>query len=679
MKIQCPYCGTGCGIEVEKNRIKPIKDALCKRGMDFLKPLSKDRLITPLYRPNKSEDFISISWETAFRILKQKLSGLTPEEIYFYISAQILTEEMYLFNKLAKGFLKTNNIDANSRLCVATPPVVYQKAFGSPATPCSYECLENASLIVIVGHNPASNHPVLFRKIANLKRKKGVKVIVIDPYKSETTKIADMHIQLNPATDVVFFNAVARNILIRNLEDREFIERYTENFEEFAKDILSLSREEYHLKNASKICGVKEEEIEKFATEWVKAKSVVSTFAMGINQSVIATQKGLSLINLHLLTGKLGKGRGCPFSITGQPNAMGGREVGYFTGKLPSFRSLYNERDRKEVEAVWNTSLDETAKMKELTIVEAIDEILRGKIKFLWVVGTNPAVSLPNLEKVHKALEEVFLVVSEAYLTDTAKFANLILPAKLVGEKEGTMTNSERVVSACEVVVSPPPNTKSEFEVLIELAQRLGFGKEFSYSSPTEVFEEIKLLTKGRECEYRGRNFERYGDAFLYSDMKFPTESSKAKFNKVSLYIPPKPVKREEFVLITLHLIKVWNTLSKTEKVQEIPPPVALMNEEDAKMLGIKEGEEIEITNPNLNTKIRRKVKFADIKRGCIGVYFNHGYKYTETPANLVVEDKIDPYSKQPDYKFNLVEIKRLKKKNEFLGKLLVPLARKQL
>jgi ferredoxin-nitrate reductase len=697
--FQCPYCGVGCGLitnlgeekykdlfkdEVIPSQIKvrgnpdhPANRGLvCLKGVTLPQTFDKNRLTTPLYRESINEPFKEISWKEAYQILVEKLKKLSPEEIYFYISGQLTTEDSYVINKFAKGFLKTNNIDANSRLCMASAVVAYKMAFGSDGPPCCYEDLEDADVFLFIGSNAAEAHPVLFNRIQRT-RKPDTVVVTVDPYYNDTAKKSDVHIKINAGTDTVLLNSVLYLLHQWGRIDKNFIERYTENFDQALEEA-----KKYPPEVAAKICGIPKRDIELLAYLFANAKKLISFWAMGLNQSVNAVMKNLALINLHLATGRLGD-RGCPFSLTGQPNAMGGREVGYLTNGLPGYRDVRNEEERKEVEHFWG--LEGIKPTPGPVITEAIDLILEGKIKLLWVVATNPAITLPNLKKVWKALEKVFLVVNEAYAdSDTLKFANLVFPAQIVPEKEGIMTATDRTLTYIHQNAQPPKNTKPDWLIFTEVANLMGGEKYFPYKDRKDIFEEYKKLTKGRLCDIS--TFEekdlpkRWGAKHLYKTpeggFKFKTPGGKAKFHPTPFEIAEIDkeqlkekglegiLDKDEFILINGRIKNQWHTMTKTGKVdsllkQELPPFV-IIHPKDAFELGIEEMDIVKISDGE--NEIYRVALLRNIKRKHIFTYFGYPLWYTDTPTNLVVADRVDPYSKEPDLKFRRVRVSLHKK-----------------
>ena len=471
---------------------------------------------------------------------------------------------------------------------------------------------------------------------------------------TETARKSDVFIQIRAGTDTAFLNSVLYVLHREGWVDFEFVERYTEGFEKALEQAESFPPEV-----ASSICEVREEEIYLVAEAFAKSKKLISFWCQGLNQSVNGTMKNLALINLHLATGRL-NGRGCPFSITGQPNAMGGREVGYLSNGLPGYRDVRNPEDREFMENFWGVKGIKPDPGP--TITEAIDLILEDRIKLLWVVCTNPAVSLPRLDRVYKALEKVFLVVQDAYWNDTCEFANLVLPAAQLGEKEGVMTGSDRTVTFCERFSEPYGESKPDWLIFTELARRMGAGKLFPYRSSEDIFEEFKLSTRGRICDMSDLTYEklpaRWGRRWLYEDLRFPTESGRARFHPARFEIASE---EGEFLLTTGRLKDQWHTMTRTGKSPQLLkgeiPPFILMNPEDARELGVEEGDEVALLKDG--HEVVRVVRFANIKRGHIFAPFGYPKEFGE-PLNLLLSDRVDPYSKEPDLKYSGVSVRVL-------------------
>ncbi|WP_457612295.1 molybdopterin oxidoreductase family protein [Methanocaldococcus sp.] len=645
-RVQCPFCGVGCGLIVEGNKVRgdkghiATKGSMCIKAKYLPKIIENNRLKNILYRENKKKEFKKIDWDEAYNILVDYLKSLDPDEIYFYVSGQLLTEDIYVINKFVKGFLGSNNIDSNSRLCVSTAAVAYKLAFGSDGVPGCYDDIDDSDCFIFVGSNAAWCHPGIFGRVLKAKGE----IVAIDPRYTDTAKYGKW-IPIKPGTDTALFNGILNILYENDWIDWEFVNKYTEGFNEAIEEA-----KKYTPKKVAEICDVEEEDIYYLAELYHKKKKVITFWSMGVNQSTNGVMKALSIINVHLATGRLND-RGCPFSLTGQSNAMGGREVGYLSHGLPGFRDVRNKEDREFIEKIWGYKIKDKP---GYSIVEAIDKILDGEIKFLWIVGTNPAISFPNLNKFYKALENVFVVVQDAYYSDTINMANLALPVATFGEREGVMTGGDRTVTYCQKFRD---GGKEDWRVFTELAKRMG-AKGFDYSSAREIFEEYKKLTKGRVCDISNFSYEdltkRWGEKHLYKDLKFP--SGKAKFVR-TIYKEPD----DGFgglIATTGRLKKQWHTMTRTaikELLRGEDEPYALISEELAKKIGVKDGDLIKIKSKR--GEIIRKIKIGKIREDTLFIPFGYNYKLTNTPTNLITNDKFDPLSKEPELKFSKVEL----------------------
>jgi len=674
-KAQCPYCGVGCGLEIfkdKKGRIKirgdkshpATKGDLCLKPIPYPKVMDIGRVPSPLYRENKKDQFRQISWEEAVRIIAEKLKENRPDENYFYISGQLTTEDSYVINKFVKGFVKTNNIDANSRLCMASAVMGYKLSFGSDGPPASYEDIDDADGFVFAGSNASWTHPVLFKRVLNRKKEyPEAKIVVIDPVYTATAEKSDLWIDIRPGTDTVLFNSVLYLLHKKGWIDQDFIKNHTEGFDEALKEA-----EKYPPEVASKICGIKEAKIYRLTEIYAFSKKVLSFWTMGFNQSSNGTMKNLSLINVHLATGRINE-RGSPFSLTGQPNAMGGREVGYLVNGLPGYRDVRNKEDRLFMERFWNIPEGSIREKPGLTVVEAVEPMINGDIKLVWIVCTNPAVTMPNLNRFWKALRNSFVIVQDAYLTDTVDYANLVLPATQWGEKEGVMTGSDRTITHNKPFASPPSQCKHDWEIFCMVAKQLGWGDSFSYTSPEEIFNEYKKTTEGRLCDISDWSYadlpKKWGGKWLYPDKKFSTPSGKAKFNPA---VYEEPADKTEYpysiALTTGRTKKQWHTMTRTGKAHELlrgeAEPFILLNEEDAFELGIFDNDYINVRSTR--GQIYVKAKLGKIKRGVAFSPFGYGKIY-HFPTNILVSDTLDPISKEPELKFSAIFIKPKKKR----------------
>jgi len=672
---QCPYCGVGCGLEIfrdKKGRIKirgdkshpATKGDICLKPIPYPKVMDIGRVPSPLYRENKKDQFKKISWKEAFEIIASQLKKNDPDQNYFYISGQLTTEDSYVINKFVKGFVKTNNIDANSRLCMASAVMGYKMSFGSDGPPGSYEDIDDADAFIFAGSNAAWTHPVLFKRVLNRKKQHPeAKIVVIDPVFTATAEKSDLWIDIKPGTDTVLFNSVLYVLNKKGWIDYSFVGRYTEGFTEALKEA-----EKYPPEKASKICGIKESLIYKLSEIYAFSKKVISFWTMGFNQSSNGTMKNISLINIHLSTGRINE-KGCPFSLTGQPNAMGGREVGYLVNGLPGYRDVRDQQDRVFMENFWKIPEGSIKDKPGLTIVEAVDSMIEGKIKLLWIVCTNPAVTMPNLNKFWRALRNTFVIVQDAYLTDSVDYANLVLPATQWGEKEGVMTGSDRTVTYNRPFSDPPPQCKHDWEIFCEVAKEMGWGEAFNYKSSQEIFNEYKKTTEGRLCDISKWDYKdlpkQWGGKWLYKDKKFPTPSGKARFNP-AVYTPPSDKIEYPYsiVLTTGRTKKQWHTMTRTGKAIELlrgeSEPFIMLNEEDALDLGVFDNDYINLRS--VRGQIYIKAKIGKIKRGVAFAPFGYGKIY-HFPTNILVSDAFDPISKEPELKFSSIYIKAKKRR----------------
>ncbi|WP_111708767.1 nitrate reductase [Lutibacter citreus] len=699
-KTICSYCGVGCGILVNQNSNGKIsvegdpdypvnKGMLCSKGMNlnYVAQETSDRILYPEMRWSKNHPMQRVSWDDAFTraasVFKSIIDKHGPDSVGFYVSGQCLTEEYYLINKLTKGFLGTNNVDTNSRLCMSSAVVGYKKSLGDDMVPISYEDIELADTFLIAGANPAWCHPILFRRLEKHKLENpNVKVIVVDPRKTQTSSIADLHLQIKPGTDVVLYNAIARRLFEKNRINKSFIQNHTDGIDKLKELVYQTS-----YRDAAKICGIEISEIKKAANYIGKASSFINMWTMGLNQSVIGVDKNVSLINLSLITGQIGKPGSGPFSLTGQPNAMGGREVGGMANLLAAHKNLQSEQDRKDVANFWGSN--PISPNPGLTATEMFDALDTGKLKAIWIICTNPVVSLPDAKKVERALEKAnFVVVQEiSHNSETTKYADLLLPAAGWIEKDGTMTNSERRISYLPKVIDAPGEALPDVEILWKFAQKMNF-QGFEYENSGEVYEEHCALTKGTNMDISGLSHKRLieegsfqwpvphkthpGTPRLFEDKLFETPNKKAQINTPQHILNQSEKISEEFpfILTTGRIRDQWHTRTKTGKVNRltthIPSPYLEMNKIDAMALNINEGDIVEIHNKRGSVKVKAQLNF-DIKEGVVFLPMHFGKIEGNDfgRANNLTNNLIDPVSKEPDYKFSAVQVTKHKKEKE--------------
>lgn len=697
IKTTCSYCGVGCGIIVNndsKNGVTvtgdkdhPVnKGMLCSKGMNlnYVANDTSDRILYPEMRWSKSHPMERVSWDSAMERAAAVFASIIkkhgPDSVGFYVSGQCLTEEYYLVNKLVKGFLKTNNVDTNSRLCMSSAVVGYKKTFGEDSVPIAYEDIELADTFLITGANPAFCHPILFRRIEMHKEKKPkVKIIVIDPRRTDSAALADLHLQIIPGSDIILYHAIAKILIEKGYTDSDFIKNHTENYQLYKDLVLATS-----LEKASKLCGISISDMKLAVNIIAKAKGFISLWAMGLNQSAIGVDKNTALLNLSLLTGHIGKPGSGPFSLTGQPNAMGGREVGGLSNMLAVHKELANPVHRQEVADFWG--IEAVSEKPGLSATEMFEALESGKMKAIWIICTNPLVSLPDSRRVEKALQNAkFVVVQDiSHNSDTTKFADLLLPAAGWLEKDGTMTNSERRISYLPKGINPPGEALSDVEILIRFAKKMKFNG-FNFNTTEEVYKEYCQMTRGTNIDISYLNYSRLknegtfqwpvpdyghlGTPRLFEDKKFFTPSKKAIFNlPVAIEnTSEQPSSNYPLILTTGRIRDQWHTMTKTGKVSRLmthtPSPMLEINPIDAFKASINNGDIVVVNSKNGNVRVKAKITDA-IKEGVVFLPMHWG-KQLENDlirTNNLTNTLVDPISKEPDFKYTTVSVKKYTK-----------------
>ncbi|MEX2591254.1 MAG: molybdopterin-dependent oxidoreductase [Anditalea sp.] len=695
-KSTCSYCGVGCGIIVQKD-IKgklsiegdpdhPVnKGMLCSKGMNlhYVVEDKSDRLLHPQMRWGKSHPLEKVDWETALgrasAVFQSIIKKHGPDSVAFYVSGQCLTEEYYLVNKLTKGFLQTNNLDTNSRLCMSSAVMGYIKTLGEDSVPIAYEDIELADCFFVAGANPAWCHPIIWRRIEKHKEENpGVKIIVADPRITQSCSLADLHLQLTPGTDEILFHAIGRCLIEEGDIDFSFIENHTDGFGAYQEVVMKTS-----LKEASAICDVPIADIKKAASYIGDAKGFLTLWAMGLNQSAEGVNKNLALIDLNLITGHIGKPGSGPFSLTGQPNAMGGREVGGMATLLASHRNLNNQAHREEVAKFWG--VEQLPDKPGKTATQMFEALEDGTIKAVWIICTNPLVSLPDSRKVEAALKKAkFVVVQDiSNKAEAIPYADLVLPAAGWGEKEGTMTNSERRISYLDKFNEAPGEALPDAEILLRFAKKMNF-KGFDFRNMEEVYAEHCQLTKGTSIDISGLDYhylktkgavqwpfidkEKGGVQRLFTDKKFHTPNGKAQIlasgpkNDTEKPNPDFPL-----ILTTGRIRDQWHTMTRTGKVSKLkkhlPNPFLEIHPDDAIPRGIKEGDTVMVTGSRGEVRVHAQVT-DKIKRGVVFLPMHWGKILQRDFArtNNLTGNNIDPVSKQPDYKYSAVQVARYKR-----------------
>lgn len=697
VKTTCSYCGVGCGIllgkdsrgrvTVEGDPDHPVnKGMLCSKGMNlnYVVEDKSDRLLSPMVRWGKGHELEKTDWDTALNraaaVFKSLIQKYGPDSVGFYVSGQCLTEEYYIVNKLVKGYLKTNNLDTNSRLCMSSAVSGYMQTLGEDAVPISYEDIELSDCLFIAGANPAWCHPIIWRRIEKHKEAHpSVRLIVADPRKTQSAELADLHLQLIPGTDVILFQAIGRCLIENGDVDIAFIQAHTEGFENYRQEVMQRSVEE-----AALLCGVGKSEIQLAAAYIAESKGFLSLWAMGLNQSGNAVNKNLALIGLHLITGHIGKQGSGPFSLTGQPNAMGGREVGGMATLASAHRKLNNPADLQEIADFWGVK--DLPSKPGLTALQMVEALETGKLKALWVICTNPLVSLPDSARVEAAFKNARFVVVQDISNKAAAipFADLVLPAAGWGEKEGTMTNSERRISLLNPIMAPPGEALPDVEILLRFAGKMGF-EGFDFSDNAAIYKEHAALTRGTHVDISALDYAYLkehgsvqwpfrskvtgGTPRLFMDRVFYTPSGKAQLKasgpESSLEWPD-----EDFplVLTTGRIRDQWHTMTRTGKVSKLnqhkPDPYLEINPEDAKERKIKEGDTVVVTGRRGEVRVRA-VLTDTIRRGVVFLPMHWGKSHEFAMANKLTGHAIDPVSKQPDFKFSAVQVVKFAKQKQ--------------
>ncbi|MCL5768090.1 nitrate reductase [Acinetobacter sp. ANC5681] len=542
-KTTCPYCGVGCGVNVEVqhktqgSNIKVSGDTehpanfgrLCIKGSNLADTLGLEtRVLNPMLGRKNHRNVTT--WDVAIEKIANRFQACIeqygPESVAFYVSGQLLTEDYYVVNKFVKGYLGTANIDTNSRLCMSSAVAAHKRSFGEDIVPASYEDFEHADMVVLVGSNTAWCHPVLYQRIMQAKSQNpNLFVVVVDPRFTSTCEQADLHLPILPGQDVALFKGLLQYLYQHGYADHEFVESYTEGLQA----LLEANRTEQDFKAVAKRTGISEEKLQLFFDKFATTEKVVTLFSMGVNQSSQGVNKANSIINCHLLTGKIGKLGAAPFSMTGQPNAMGGREVGGLANMLAAHLDIDNATHQNLVQSFWNSPTIATqAGLKAVDLFQAVES---GKIKAIWIMATNPVVSLPDADQVKRALDKCeFVVVSDICSdTDTTAYADILLPALGWGEKDGTVTNSERRISRQRAFLASPKQAKADWWAVAEVAKKLGFSG-FDFSNACDIFNEHAALSAYQNASLAERD---QVENFRYFNLKGLTNLSLEEYNEL--------------------------------------------------------------------------------------------------------------------------------------------------
>jgi len=701
VRTTCPYCGVGCGVDVKVaagevtvtgDRLHPANlGRLCSKGTVLAETLDEEgRLLYPIVAGQRA------TWDEAIvRVasgFKKIIAQHGPDAVAFYVSGQLLTEDYYVANKLMKGFIGSANIDTNSRLCMSSAVAAHKRAFGADTVPVCYEDIEMADLVVLAGSNYAWAHPVLYQRLAAAKKARpAMQVVVIDPRRTATCDIADLHLAIAPGADAFLFNGLLHHLRREDAIDLAFVEAHVVGFAgafEAAKSVSSIPK-------VAQVCGVPETDISEFFRMFAHTERTVTVFSQGINQSSSGVDKGNAIINVHLATGRIGKPGMGPFSVTGQPNAMGGREVGGLANQLAAHMDFSDAASIDLVARFWNAP--NIAQAPGLKAVDMFRAIAEKKIKAVWIMGTNPAVSMPDADRVRDALMACELVVVSDCVqhTDTTARADILLPAAGWGEKDGTVTNSERRISRQRAFLPAAGEAKPDWWIVTQVAQRMGYANAFRYTHPAQIFREharlsgfendslrafdISALAELNDARYdalqpvqwpvyrmpplvKGGPVEFNGTQRLFADGKFYTPSGKARMIAVAAQLPAVATDIEfPLVLNTGRLRDQWHTMTRTGKVPRLNAhsyePYVQMHARDAQRFQLQDGGLARLNSRHGNMLAR--VQVSDEQR--IGSVFVPMH-WNDAVAKSARVDALaapitDPISGQPEFKHTPVHV----------------------
>ena len=691
IRTTCAYCGVGCGVAAQPNgRDLAVqgdtdhpanKGRLCSKGTALGATFGlTGRLLEPKLR--MADGFAPTDWNTALDTVAAKFRAVIdrhgPDAVAFYVSGQLLTEDYYAVNKLAKGYIGTANIDTNSRLCMSSAVAAHKQAFGADLVPAIYEDLEEADLLVFSGHNAAWTHPVLFRRIEAAAEKHAQFRICIDPKRTDTAKACDLHLMLRPQSDVRLWNGLAAYLIAQGGVDTPFVRYHTEGYDDL---VAELGRADQSLNAIADDCDLAAADVETFYRRFLATARTVSLFSMGSNQSSQGTAKGLSLINAHLLSGKIGKPGAAPFSITGQPNAMGGREVGGLANMLAAHMD-FDAESMDRVRRFWHSPT--LAPKPGLKAVDMFRAVHAGRIKAIWIMATNPMVSLPDADFVREALKRCETVVVSDVIerTDTMTMAHIQLPAAAWGEKDGTVTNSERVISRQRALGALPGSVRPDWAIIAEVGRRMGYDG-FGWKDASEVFAEHAALTAfendGRrvlnlagltgmgKAQYDAMTPVRWpvtakgqgkivSGGRLFTNQRFNTPNGKARLKPVTARGPAVATTPDfPLVLNSGRIRDQWHTMTRTALASElnrhIPEPQVDIHPSDAARYYITDNRLARIVTFQGEAVFRANLT-EDVRPGDLSIPMHWTRAFAASGrANPLINAEVDPTSGQPEFK----------------------------
>ncbi|CAG2146850.1 nitrate reductase [Cupriavidus numazuensis] len=694
----CPYCGVGCGVRATvraDGQVEIAGDAehpsnhgrLCVKGSALGETVDlQGRLLHPKVR-RQDGTLEQVSWDQALDTVAQGFSRIVrehgPDAVALYVSGQLLTEDYYVANKLMKGFIGTANIDTNSRLCMSSAVAGHKRAFGEDLVPGNYEDLELADLVVLVGSNTAWCHPILFQRLSKAKEARPeMKIVAIDPRRTATCELADLHLPVRAGTDVWLFNGLLSYLAREGKADTAFVAASTAGLDDALQATVDCSDP----KAVARACKLDVEDVLAFYRLFADTEKVVTAFSQGVNQSSAGTDKVNSIINCHLLTGRIGRAGMGPFSLTGQPNAMGGREVGGLANMLAAHMELANPLHREIVQDLWQSPV--MADQAGLKAVDLFNAIEQGRVKAVWVIATNPVVSLPDADQVRRALAKCELVVSSDIIerTDTNDAAHVLLPALGWGEKDGTVTNSERRISRQRAFLPAPGEARADWRVLCDVAQRMGFGG-FDYAGPHEIFDEHARLSAWRNDEaprafdiggMAGMDKDSYdtfeplqwpvvagsaaGTRRLFEDGRYAHADGLARFVATRTRAPAHaPDDDYPLILNTGRVRDQWHTMTRTGKsaklADHLPEPFVDMHPQDALLCGVGEGKLARVAT-RWGAMVARVRHGGGIPRGSVFVPIHwNGQFSSDARVGALVNPVVDPVSGEPEFKHTPVSV----------------------
>ncbi len=699
IKTTCPYCGVGCGISAlvsEKNHQVNINGdkshpanfgRLCSKGSALGETIElKGRLLQPQTYGRDA------SWTEALDLVANSfintIEKYGADAVAIYGSGQLLTEDYYVANKLMKGFIGSGNMDTNSRLCMSSSVAGHKRAFGSDTVPGCYDDYEQAEMIILIGSNTAWCHPVSFQRIRAAKEANpALKIVIIDPRRTSTCDIADLHLPVASGSDAILFNGLLHYLSQQNALNKTYIDAHTEGFSEALNAATDSSSS---IEQVAAQCNLTVEDLHCFYQWFASHEKTMSLYSQGINQSSSGTDKVNAIINCHLATGRIGKPGMGPFSLTGQPNAMGGREVGGLAHQLAAHMDFSSTDDIDRVARFWDTPT--IATKPGLAAVDLFDAIYDGKVKAVWIMGTNPVVSMPNANKIIQALQRCdFVVVSDCIAnTDTTALAHVLLPALGWSEKDGTVTNSERCISRQRALFSPAGSAKPDWWIITQVARRMGFEQAFHYRNASEIFREHAALSGFENNTVQGlRDFDisafseisqqdydllqpiqwpvnqayPRGRARLLDDGQFFTASGKAQF----LAIEPRPPvnlpdKNYPLILNTGRLRDQWHTMTRTAIAAKLnqhkPEPFVEVHPVDAQHYALLPNA-LAVIESQWGSMIARVQITDSQQQNCLFVPMHWTAQYaSQGRMGTLVNPVVDPVSKQPESKHTPVRIK---------------------